>query len=159
MAGGRYSHDELSTMREIEELIAAYCYAVDDGDARAVVALFDDAAELDVGNGVVIRGALELGEFFERRLARYSASSHHVSNIRVRLDGDRATARSYVYARIWPVGDVEAGELWARYDDVVASTTAGWRIRRRQIRAAGWHGFPTFVDQPSHFERLPRHDR
>jgi uncharacterized protein (TIGR02246 family) len=154
-----YSTGELSTLRQIEELLADYCYAVDDGDARAVAAVFDEQGELDVGNGVVIRGLPQLTEFFERRLAHYSSSSHHISNVRVRLDGGRAAALCYVYARIWPIGDAEAGEIWARYEDDIVATAEGWRIRRRSIRAAGWHGFPAFVDQPAQFERLPRHAR
>jgi ketosteroid isomerase-like protein len=152
-----YTADDLSALREIEDVLADYCFAVDEGNARGVVALFADAAELDVGNGVVIKGLPALQEFFHRRLARYSASSHHISNVRVQLDADRSVARSYVYSKIWPIDSTEAGELWGRYTDALVSTSQGWRIERRQIRAAGWHGFPVFADQPDLFEQMERH--
>jgi ketosteroid isomerase-like protein len=152
-----YTAADLSALREIEDVLADYCFAVDEGSARGVVALFADTAELDVGNGVVIKGLHALQEFFQRRLAQYSASSHHLSNVRVQLEGGRAVARCYVYSRIWPVGSNGAGELWGRYTDTLISTPQGWRIERRQIRAAGWHGFPVFADQPDLFEQMKRH--
>jgi ketosteroid isomerase-like protein len=152
-----YTADEISALREIEDVLTDYCFAVDEGNASTVVALFADAAELDVGNGVVIRGLPALAAFFRRRLVQYSASSHHLSNVRVQLEGDRAVARCYVYSKIWPIGGTEAGELWGRYTDTLVSTPDGWRIEHRCIRAAGWHGFPVFADQPDLFERMHRH--
>jgi ketosteroid isomerase-like protein len=147
---------DLEQVRLVEQLLIEYCYAVDGGDAEAVVRLFTEDCSFDVGHGVEISGQAELLSFFERRLAQYSASSHQLSNIKVSLDSASASASSYVYARIWPLATEVAGELWARYVDTVVSTPAGWRIERRSIRAAGWHSFPSFDDQPELFERIPR---
>jgi uncharacterized protein (TIGR02246 family) len=140
----------------VADVLHRYCYAVDDGDAAAVAAVFAEDGELDVGNGVVIAGRDALLAFFERRLAQYDASSHHLSNIRVSDVDGRARATSYVYARIWPVGGGDGGELWARYlDDLVEDGGRG-SISRRSLRAAGWRGFPAFADQPAQFERYVR---
>jgi uncharacterized protein (TIGR02246 family) len=144
---------DLAVHAAIGETLARYAYAVDDGDADGVAAVFTEDGELDVGNGVVISGRAALLEFFRNRLARYTASSHHLSNIRIQVDGDRASSVCYVYARIWPVDAAEPGELWARYSDELVCAGEAWSIERRRLRAAGWHGFPMFDDQPDLFER------
>jgi hypothetical protein len=110
-----------------------------------------------VGNGVVVRGRDEIFRFFDRRLSIYSASSHHVANVLVTENGDEARVRSYVYARVWPADGSGPGELWGRYEDeAVRGDDGEWRFHRRELRAAGWHGYPELPGQPEQFERIPR---
>jgi uncharacterized protein (TIGR02246 family) len=147
--------EELLAIREIEAVLVRYCTGVDDGDPVVVASVFAEDAELDVGNGVVISGRTDIEAFFRDRLAQYDSSSHHLANTVVQFDGEQAEASSYVYARIWPTG-ADPGELWGRYDDLLTRDSAGWQIRQRRLRAAGWHGYPDFPGRPEPFERLPR---
>jgi uncharacterized protein (TIGR02246 family) len=148
--------EELAAIREIEDVLARYCYAVDDGDPLAVASVYAEDGLHDAGNGLVVRGRADIEAFFRLRLARYDASAHHLANIVVQLDGDAAHVASYVYARIWPLGSDECGELWGRYADDLVRSSEGWQITHRRLRVAGWHGFPHLPEQPDLFERLPR---
>lgn len=142
----------------IEGVLLDYCERVDAGDIAAVVALFTENATIDYGYGRRIQGHDALTEFFgERLVATYRATSHHLSNIRIAVDGDRATARSYAYA--WHERhDGTHAHVWGRYSDALIRTEAGWRIAERAIRAAGSAGFPT-PDGRSPFELIARSGR
>jgi hypothetical protein len=148
--------EELAATREIEDVLARYCYGVDDGDPVAVASVYAEDGLHDAGNELIVRGRVDIEAFFRLRLARYDASAHHLANIVVRIDGNAAQVASYVYARIWPMGSDECGELWGRYADDLVLTPEGWHIKHRRLRVAGWHGFPHFPEQPDLFERLPR---
>lgn len=142
----------------IEDVLLDYCERVDAGDVDAVVALFTDDATIDYGYGRRIQGHAALTEFFgERLIATYRATSHHLSNVRIAVDGDRATARSYAYA--WHERhDGTQAHVWGRYADVLVRSDSGWRIAERTIRAAGSAGFPT-PDGRSPFELITRAGR
>jgi hypothetical protein len=59
---------------------------------------------------------------------------HHLSSIAVTLDGDRATATSYVMAPIAAAGEGPMDVLFtvgAVYHDKIVRTPEGWRIAER----------------------------
>ena len=149
------THDD---RRAVEDVLLDYCEHVDAGDVDAVIALFTDDAVIDYGYGRHIRGRDALDEFFRERLvATYSATSHHLTNIRVTVDGDSATTRSYAYA--WHARhDGSQAHVWGRYHDRLVRTGGTWRIAERAIRAAGSAGFPS-ADGRSPFELIDRAGR
>jgi hypothetical protein len=62
-------------------------------------------------------------------LAQYDRTSHHLSNVRIDLDGDRAEVVAYVYAFHRLVEDPDRlWHLWARMVDTLVRTEDGWLI-------------------------------
>jgi hypothetical protein len=63
---------------------------------------------------------------------------HRLSNFVIAVDGDRATARSYVHAVLQAVPDDGASwvEAVGHYDDELVRTPDGWRIARRATSIA-----------------------
>ena len=139
----------------VERVLSEYCYAVDAREVEAAVALFDERCEFDWGFGRVARGHAGIRQLLES-LSRWDATSHHLANVIVEIDGDTAQARSYVHAwhRVAGTGAVE--QLWGQYHDELTWSAGGWRFARRRLRAAGEEGFPAPAGQDGNFERLPR---
>jgi hypothetical protein len=63
---------------------------------------------------------------------------HRLTNIVIKTDGDRATARSYVHALLMATPDDSASwiEAVGHYDDGLVRTPDGWRICRRTAHVA-----------------------
>lgn len=62
-----------------------------------------------------------------------SATHHNVMNFRIRIDGDRATAKVNYYAVHRGCGDHEGAlySMWGQYADQLVRAPEGWRIARR----------------------------
>lgn len=143
---------------EIADVLYAYCEAVDEFRIDALVELFCPDCRFDRGFEMVHVGRAALREFMTASLSRYGASSHHVSNVRVRLDGDSsAQATSYVHAFLRFKGSCETAQLWARYHDRLVERDDRWLIAERAIRAAGWKDLPAAGPLPP-FEPMRRGD-
>lgn len=139
----------------IADLFLAYAEHVDLFEIDELVDLFTEDATLDFGHGRLFGGHERLRVLLRERMSQYENTSHHISNIRVRLTGpDTARASVYVYA--WhrrpgsPAGGQEDMHIWGRYDDDIVRTPEGWRIAYHRIRAAGEAG------APAPFERIAR---
>jgi len=151
------SLDDLLAIAAIEDVMLEYCDAFDEGRIEDVVAQFTVDCKFDLGNGDVRHGREALHEFLSMRAGLYSATSHHVSNVRIRLrDTDGATATSYVYARSWHRGTEFTSELWGRYRDVLTKVDGVWQISERQLRAAGSARFPVPEGKQAAFELIER---
>jgi 3-phenylpropionate/cinnamic acid dioxygenase small subunit len=141
---------ELIDRAAITDVLHGYARHVDERDFAAVGALFTDdcLAEYGVAEGDILHSATEVVEWLTRQVG-VSETSHHISNVQIRLTGtDQAEATSYVYA--WhripdlPVEPV----LMARYVDVLNRTATGWRIAHRRMYAHGLVGFPEGIIRP-----------
>jgi ketosteroid isomerase-like protein len=130
----------LAVEADVTRLLYDYCALVDANRQGEVLDLFTDDAVYDHGHGRVFRGRAALAELF-RALDDNVATSHHLSNVRVRLShDDEAHAHSYLYAyhRRRATGDVV--HLWGRYVDTLARVDGSWRIRSRALLAAAEQG-------------------
>ena len=150
---------QLADASAIGDVLAAYCEAVDEMQLDALVALFSVDCRFDRGFDAITTGRDDLRAYFAARLPVYSATSHHLSNVRVRVSGDHAQASSYVYACHWFADGRPYAELWGRYADTLRKSGATgletWLITERKIRAAGAERFPVGDRQPA-FEPLKR---
>ena len=128
----------------ISDLIHAYAWHFDRAEAEAVVALFTKDAHIDYGPDVPpMTGQAAFAPMIEKGLRElFLATSHHVSNVTIRLEGpDTATGQAYVYAwHRYREGGAES-ELWGQYHFAVRRTSAGWKIARLELRAAGSRDF------------------
>ena len=157
--------DPLLTIRDrlaINDLLHAYCRHVDLLEVRELGQLFTDDCIVDYGPGLggPHQGRDILEAALARGLRRFSATSHHLSNIRVTFQGrDRATASSYVFAWHRQLSDGRERKLFGRYFDDLVLTPEGWRIKRRRLRMAGHDGYPRVPGQDNPFELIPRKGR
>jgi ketosteroid isomerase-like protein len=145
---------ELEQRRLITETLLDYCEYVDRNDPAALVRrVFTDDAAFELGSSREVIGRDELAKMFAKTLAAFTATSHHLSNVRISLEGDEwAASSAYVYA--WH--RTAAGrrvEVWGRYHDRLRHTSEGWRIQRRRISTAGHDGWDAAPFEPP--ARLP----
>ncbi len=121
--------------RSIEQLMVRYIDRVDANDPVGAAACFTP-------DGVGIYwGEYQGRDAIALRLAgildAFTATSHHLSNVAIRLDGDTATATAYVYAFHRRVEDHSALHVWGRWVDRLARTAEGWRFAHREVVIVG----------------------
>jgi hypothetical protein len=74
---------------QIEDLQARYLFALDFKDHDLYVTTFTPDGVLDVGNGEIVGR-----EAIKAAVANMPGGRHHIANVVLRIDGDRATGRS-----------------------------------------------------------------
>jgi ketosteroid isomerase-like protein len=144
----------ISDEQQVLNLVSDYCWHVDRRDVDAVVGLFLPDAVFDLGFGRAHHGREELRGMYER-LDAYTATSHHCTNSRLDLDGDRGTVRSGMYA-FHRRPDGSRLHLWGAYLDEVVRTPDGWRFATRVLRASAEEGALAEEGHPTRFEHLTR---
>lgn len=136
--------EHLLDQADIAEVVHAYCDHFDRGEAEAVLALFTEDAVVDYGPDVPTMTGLEaLRPMVTNGLASFfAATSHHVSNFRVRVTGpDTAESMCYLYAWHRYQDGRPDSELWGRYLHDFHRTPEGWKIARLVLQAAGSKAF------------------
>ena len=150
MEQGALQHREI--VAGVTETLLDYCDCVDEARAADFAALFVEDGVFAEGRPAVGRARIE--DRFRKLLAPLVATTHHLSNIRVRpgTDGRTAAARAHIYAWHQRVDGTQF-EIWGRYvDDLRQEEDGRWRFVRREVQVAGGRG----VDI-SGLARLPRH--
>ncbi len=146
---------ELLQRQQITETLQDYCHFVDRNDpASLVTQVFCEDGCFELGARHAVSGRANLARMFAKTLAAFTATSHHLSNVRIRFSSeDAAQATAYVYAWHVTVGDARRIDLWGRYQDELRRTPEGWRIATRRLSVAGSDGWenPPFEQ----VERLP----
>jgi len=146
---------ELEQRRLITETLQDYCHYVDRNDAVALATqVFCADGRFELGSRHAVVGREQLALMFAKTLCVFTRTSHHLSNVRIRFDGDAAAdSTAYVYAWHLAADDGRRIDLWGRYTDRLRLTAEGWRIASRRLTVAGsdgWHNPPFEV-----VERLP----
>jgi 3-phenylpropionate/cinnamic acid dioxygenase small subunit len=133
-------HQELHDRVSIMELLNRYCRALDRMDLDAIPHLFTEACVVSYGPRLESHGSRQLAADLQR-LWRWRRTSHHLSNLIVEIDGDKARAESYVIA--WhEAPDGQTATLFGQYHDQLLRTVEGWRIdKRRQVMNGSDAGF------------------
>ena len=126
---------ELLDARAIEGLMVHYFDAVDALDPFRAVEIFTDDVEGDFMTGHPYVGRRSIARALGKILLQYEQTSHHITNHRATIDGDRASALTYIYAFHRMHGSDDTWHLWARHVDDLVRTADGWRVRRRVLSA------------------------
>lgn len=149
---------ELLDEREIYRLMVHYIDRVDANDPAGAAQCFTE-------DGIGIYwGEYQGREAIAVRLGGildvFSATSHHLSNVAITLDGDRATSLAYVYAFHRRIEDHSPLHVWGRWIDELERTADGWRFSRREVALVGRMGdHPGTIREdvlPGHPGRLVR---
>ena len=149
---------ELLDLRAIEQLMVRYADRIDANDPEGAAACF---AEDGVGKyWGECRGRKEIAARLARILDTFAATSHHLSNVNIRLDGDRATAMSYVYAFHRMAETNDPMHYWGRWVDRLIRTDEGWLFAEREVVGVGSiapeHAQPAISIHPGHPGRHQR---
>ena len=119
--------------QDISELLVRYATGIDRRDWPLFRTVFTDDCELDYGEIGTWQGVDAVTEFMDKTHAMAGHTLHRLTNQVIAVDGDNATARTYIDAVIM-FGDNQAGvNAWGFYDDEVVRTADGWRIARRRF--------------------------
>lgn len=143
-------HQAIADRLAITELLHRYAFAIDDADFESLAAVFTPDAVMEFPGWGVREGRPAIVELISGVVAELDRTQHFLTNATVTsLDGDRATARSYVWAQHaldgTPGGDhfVLGGE----YQDELVRLDGSWRVHRRRLRRIWTDGNPA-VRQP-----------
>jgi hypothetical protein len=134
----RFSLEELSDQREIEQLMHTYATGIDTADYDLVSTIFVPEGEIDYAGIGGPRGRWdpEIKQWSEESLAAFPVRKHYITNVVVTFAADRESATSVCYWRA-PMGFAKADgsihvfESGGRYLDALVRTTDGWRVTKR----------------------------
>ena len=123
---------------QIAEIVARYCWAIDQRRWDGFADLFTDDCRLDFGDVMgVFEGRAGIERFTTVMTGLDLFMRHYGTNLIVEGDGREAVARSYVLA-ITGTGPARA-QATGRYEDRLVKADGRWRIRERRavIEMAG----------------------
>ncbi len=133
------NNDDLTVMHEvldkyfIRETLENYLASLDNKDWDGIASCFtDDAVAQYNFEPERLHGGRGVANWLHRMTA-YNATNHGLSNVKIRLDGERAEADSLVVATLHQ-GEEGNGRVAVRgisYNDVLARTDSGWKICSR----------------------------
>ncbi len=139
------SLQELSDRQEIQDLMVAYCYAIDRKNWDELDEVFTPDAVIDYTEMVGFRGNLaETKAFLVEGLRQLKAYQHSISTSQIRIHGDIAHGRTLCSNPM--VIEVNGAKqtmfvgLW--YRDVFVRTARGWRIKERYEERCYTHNVP-----------------
>jgi ketosteroid isomerase-like protein len=116
----------LCDIEDIRALRLRYHEDINQGRPEDIPALFTEDAELDFGYLGRTRGRPKITKFFAALPKLLEFVKQFVHNHAVDVDGDRATAVSYLEAK--SVSGGRAYVVAGRYVDVCVRTPDGWRF-------------------------------
>ena len=119
----------------IQDLLTRYCRAIDTRDWDLLDTVFTADARVDYTAAGGIRGAFpEVKAWLAEVLPRFAMTQHVVANHDIRVAGDTATSRVYVYNPMGTrnaAGGLDLFFFGGYYVDRLVRTAEGWRIVER----------------------------
>lgn len=150
----------LADEEEIRALLARYCRLCDarDGSAWVREIFTEDGTDDHNLFGQAFHGWTEIEAMFDRSASNLEATAHFITNCTVEVDGDTATARTYVQCWTWlresagqgrvrPADYVFVGD----YHDQLRRTPAGWRLHYRLMKRLGPGALGLGAPNPTYF--------
>jgi len=135
--------EEIADRMAVSDLLDDYARGVDTKDWALVASVFTDDATLDYSAFGGPNGpAAEVVAWIASSVENFPLTQHHITNRRVRIEGDAATCTAELFAPMGMSGnDGKLTMLFTggRYVDTFARTADGWRITKRACENA-WMG-------------------
>ncbi|HUP72106.1 MAG TPA: nuclear transport factor 2 family protein [Acidimicrobiales bacterium] len=122
---------------EINDLLTRYAHSVDSKDWALYRSVFTDGAFIDYESAGGIKGDREeVANWLEKTMAGFPMTQHLISNIDVKIDGDRASVRAMFYN---PMGMPSGKTFWCGgfYNHSLVRTAEGWKSERL-IEESSW---------------------
>ena len=145
---------EISDRIAIQDLLIRYTVAIDTKNYELLDTCFTPDAHVDYTTSGGTKGSYpEVRKWLEQVLQVFPITMHFISNTTVELDGDRATARTYVINPMVFINPDESRHIFtvgAYYNDKLVCTGDGWRIADRYEEQAYLEGsLPEALQMPS----------
>jgi len=123
---------------QIAEVLIRYATGIDSKDWTLFRSCWTDDIDVDYGDLGHFETADALTDLMTRIHDGMGPTYHRISNLAILVDGNRATARSYVHALLMAIpGDSSSWvDALGHYDDELVRTTDGWRIDKRTTHIA-----------------------
>jgi hypothetical protein len=117
---------------EITDVLYRYSSCIDSFDNEGVRSVLADDVWAQYGNLEPVSGGDALAEWISGATATIVWQHHLLSVYHVTVDGDRASALSYLTSyQVFENDTNVAKTLVARYHDELRRTPAGWKISKR----------------------------
>ncbi|OBB19133.1 polyketide cyclase [Mycolicibacterium setense] len=123
----------MSDREDIVDVLIRYATGIDRRDWPLFRTAFTDDCVLDYGEIGCWTGVDAVTEFMGQSHAMAGHTMHRLSNHAIAVDGDTATARTYVDALIMAQDNNSGVNAVGFYDDELVRTADGWRIARRRF--------------------------
>ena len=122
----------------IAEVLIRYATGIDFKDWALLRTCWTEDVDVDYGEVGRYSGADAITGLMEQLHDAMGPTYHRLSNFAIAVDGDRATARSYVHAVLQAIPEDAASwvEALGHYDDELVRTPEGWRIAKRTTQIA-----------------------
>jgi 3-phenylpropionate/cinnamic acid dioxygenase small subunit len=124
---------ELQDRQDISDLLIRYATGIDRRDWDLFRTVFTPDCQLDYGQIGSWDGVEAVTAFMDVAHAGAGHLLHRITNQVIDLDGDRATARSYVDVWVMAADNASGVNASGFYDDEIVRTGDGWRIARRKF--------------------------
>ena len=120
---------------EICELHARYNHYMDAYDAEAFIELFTSDGSWELVGLEKHEGRVRLAGFIDELREATGEDRHHhcVFNEAIDVEGDRATAQSYVMNWLFRSGEPPRLTAFGRYNDELRREGGKWRFVRRRL--------------------------
>lgn len=117
----------------IVEVLVRYATGIDSRDWQLFTTCFTDDCDADYGAIGHWHGAAEITEWMAKAHDPLGPTMHQVGNFTVHINGDWATARTYVHGVITMQDRSLTVHAYGWYDDELTTTPDGWQIARRRF--------------------------
>ena len=128
-------------------MLVRYATSLDDRDWERLATCFTEDAVADYGRGV-FEGPEAIVALCRRMLEPLRVSQHLLGSFEIEVSGETAASRCYFQAQHVRPG-LAAGDtfiLAGTYEDALARTSEGWRIRHRKLVATWQEGNPAVLE-------------
>jgi uncharacterized protein (TIGR02246 family) len=124
---------QLEAESQIRQLIARYCFTIDDRDYDGIAALFTDDAVVRSADGMMnAAGRDAIMKQYEDRFKVLGPGQHFMHDVVLDIcDGDEARGRVSGHAELWRRDQMMVAGL--RYSDRYRRTDKGWLFADREI--------------------------
>ncbi len=126
---------DLRDRTDITDTLLRYATGIDRRDWATFRTAFTEDCVLDYGEIGSLTGVDAVTEFMDASHAMAGHTMHRLTNIVITLDGDQATARTYIDGLIMAADNASGVNAVGFYDDDLVRTEQGWRIARRTFTA------------------------
>lgn len=119
--------------QEITDLLYRYCRSMDRCDHEVGYGIWNEGATADYSADVFQGSGRDFIDYCLAQHALATCHTHQVTNILIRLDGDRAASEAYVYSvlRMELGGKPKQISTWGRYLDTLSRQNGRWGIDKR----------------------------
>jgi uncharacterized protein (TIGR02246 family) len=146
LASAQYGPNYAADRAEIEDLQARYMLALDSGDADTYVSTFTEDGVLDIGDGPIkgrdairkiiggMPGRKTEAEATDAPKLRPASGRHNITNIVIKVDGNKAYGRAYWfhYSNNNPQRTATL-DSYGHYEDEMMKVNGRWLFTLRRI--------------------------